>query len=91
MRCVIQYIHVHSFSNPYTWLETKCIYTSIHQQVIRSKHNRLSNRFYPYNEIETDCVLTIDDDITMVTPDELDFAYRVWTENADRLVGFPPR
>ena len=36
-------------------------------------------------------MLTIDDDITMVTPDELDFAYRVWTENADRLVGFPPR
>lgn len=59
--------------------------------MIRSKYNRLSNRFYPYDEIETDCVLTIDDDITMVTPDEIDFGYRVWTENADRLVGFPPR
>lgn len=58
---------------------------------MRSKHNRLSNRFYPYSEIETDCVLTIDDDITMVTADEIDFGYRVWIENADRLVGFPPR
>lgn len=56
-----------------------------------SKHNRLSNRFYPYHEIETDCVLTMDDDLTMITPDELEFGYKVWTENADRLVGFPPR
>jgi len=60
-------------------------------QVIHSKYNRLSNRFYPYDEIETDCILSIDDDITMVTPAELDFGYRVWVENADRLVGFPPR
>ncbi|KAF6018746.1 Ext2 [Bugula neritina] len=64
---------------------------SVPVQVIHSKYNRLSNRFYPYDEIETDCVLSIDDDITMVTPAELDFGYRVWVENADRLVGFPPR
>lgn len=60
-------------------------------QLIRAKHNRLSNRFYPYKEIETDCVLSIDDDILMVTPEELNFGYQTWLEMPDRLVGFPPR
>lgn len=42
-------------------------------KVIQTKANKLSNRFYPYPEIETEAVLTIDDDITMLTSDELDF------------------
>jgi glucuronyl/N-acetylglucosaminyl transferase EXT2 len=33
-------------------------------KVIISKMNKLSNRFYPYPEIETEAVLTIDDDLT---------------------------
>ncbi|CAH2246510.1 jg660, partial [Pararge aegeria aegeria] len=42
-------------------------------KVIRTKENKLSNRFFPYDEIETECQLTIDDDIVMLTPDELEF------------------
>lgn len=42
-------------------------------KVIRTTSNKLSNRFYPYEEIETEAILTIDDDINMLTADELDF------------------
>lgn len=42
-------------------------------KLIQTKANKLSNRFYPYPDIETEAVLTIDDDITMLTADELDF------------------
>lgn len=60
-------------------------------EVIRTKDNKLSNRFYPYDEIETEAILSIDDDIIMLTPDELEFAYEVWREFPDRIVGFPSR
>ncbi|KAF0306498.1 Exostosin-2 [Amphibalanus amphitrite] len=60
-------------------------------KVIRTAANRLSNRFYPYAEIETECVLALDDDITMLTVDELEFGYQVWREYPDRIVGFPSR
>lgn len=42
-------------------------------KLIQTKANKLSNRFFPYPDIETEAVLTIDDDITMLTSDELDF------------------
>lgn len=60
-------------------------------QIIRTKTNKLSNRFYPYKEIETDAVLSLDDDIVMLTADELDFGFDVWREFPDRIVGFPSR
>ena len=37
-------------------------------------------RFYPYNEITTAAVLSVDDDITMLTADELEFGYKVCIE-----------
>lgn len=60
-------------------------------KIIQTKENKLSNRFYPYEEIETEAILTIDDDIVMLTADELDFGYEVWREFPDRIVGFPSR
>lgn len=60
-------------------------------KVIQTKANKLSNRFYPYEEIETEAILNIDDDIVMLTADELDFGYEVWREFPDRIVGFPSR
>ena len=60
-------------------------------KVIQTSANKLSNRFYPYSEIETECVLSLDDDISMLTSDELEFAYQVWREFPDRIVGFPSR
>ena len=37
----------------------------------------LLDRFYPFNEIETEAILAIDDDILMLTPDELEFGFQV--------------
>ena len=42
-------------------------------------------------EIETSAVLSIDDDIVMLTSDEIQFGYQTWREFPDRLVGYPPR
>ncbi|XP_050417869.1 exostosin-2 [Patella vulgata] len=60
-------------------------------KVIQTKKNKLSNRFVPYDEIETECILALDDDIIMLTDDEVEFGYEVWREFPDRLVGFPSR
>ncbi|CAM9463256.1 unnamed protein product [Lampetra fluviatilis] len=60
-------------------------------KVVQTTENKLSNRFFPYEEIETEAVLAIDDDIIMLTPDELQFGYEVWREFPDRLVGYPGR
>ncbi|TRY72016.1 hypothetical protein TCAL_09607 [Tigriopus californicus] len=60
-------------------------------EVIRTSSNVLSNRFFPYDEITTECILSIDDDIIMLTADELEFGYQVWREFPDRIVGFPSR
>ena len=37
----------------------------------------MSCRFFPYNEVETEAILAIDDDILMLTPDELEFGFQV--------------
>ncbi|OQV22477.1 Exostosin-2 [Hypsibius exemplaris] len=60
-------------------------------RVLRMKKNVLSNRFVPYAEIDTEAVFSLDDDILMLTPDEIEFGFQVWLENWDRLVGFPSR
>lgn len=51
---------------------------------MRTKENKLSNRFFPFDEIETEAVLAIDDDIIMLTSDELQFGYEVMND-ASRL------
>jgi alpha-1,4-N-acetylglucosaminyltransferase EXTL3 len=60
-------------------------------RVIRSEKNSLNNRFLPYADlIKTDAVLNLDDD-TLLRSDEIMFAYRVWRENREKIVGFPAR
>jgi len=59
--------------------------------LVKMKTNRLTNRFYPFKEIETEAVMAIDDDILMLTVDEIEFAFQAWREFPDRLVGFPAR
>lgn len=56
-------------------------------KVKRTHANKLSNRFIPFKEIETEAILHIDDDIVMLTADELEFGYEVWREFPDRIVG----
>ena len=43
--------------------------------VIRSKRNSLNNRFLPYNDIETDAILSMDDDAHL-RHDEIVFGFR---------------
>jgi hypothetical protein len=57
---------------------------------VRSKTNSLNNRFLPYDQIETEAVLSLDDDIDL-KQHEIVMAFRVWRENRDRIVGFPAR
>ena len=45
-------------------------------QVVRGKGNSLNNRFLPFKEIETEAVLSIDDDAVSLTPDEIQFGFR---------------
>lgn len=49
-------------------------------KVIQTKENKLSNRFFPYDEIETEAILSLDDDIIMLTADEVEFAYEVFLD-----------
>jgi len=58
--------------------------------VIKTVANSLNNRFLPFDAIETEAVLSVDDDAHL-RHDEIIFGFRVWRENRDRLVGFPGR
>ena len=58
--------------------------------VIKAEKNSLNNRFLPFDAIETEAVLSVDDDAHL-RHDEIIFGFRVWRENRDRLVGFPGR
>lgn len=58
--------------------------------VIRAPKNSLNNRFLPYDVIETEAILSVDDDAHL-RHDEILFGFRVWRENRDRVVGFPGR
>lgn len=58
--------------------------------VIKTPRNSLNNRFLPYDAIETEAILSIDDDAHL-RHDEILFGFRVWRENRDRVVGFPGR
>jgi len=46
-------------------------------KVVQTTANKLSNRFFPYREIETEAVLSLDDDILMLTLDEIEFGFQV--------------
>lgn len=60
-------------------------------KVVRTAENKLSNRFFPYDEIETEAVLAIDDDIIMLTSDELQFGYEVGTLQPSMLTAAAAR
>ncbi|XP_064597614.1 exostosin-3-like isoform X1 [Liolophura sinensis] len=58
--------------------------------IVKAAKNSLNNRFLPYDAIETEAVLSIDDDAHL-RHDEIIFGFRVWREERDRIVGFPGR
>ncbi len=44
-------------------------------QVVQPEQNSLNNRFLPFDNIKTEAVLSIDDDVHL-RPDEIQFAFR---------------
>lgn len=59
-------------------------------ELVRVERNSLNNRFIPYDGIETDAILSLDDD-SPLRADEIVFAFRVWRQSRDQIVGFPGR
>lgn len=59
-------------------------------ELVKVNRNSLNNRFLPYDSIETDAILSLDDD-SPLRPDEIVFAFRVWRQSRDQIVGFPGR
>lgn len=53
--------------------------TDVSLKVVQTSANKLSNRFFPYKEIETEAILSLDDDILMLTLDEIEFGFQVYT------------
>lgn len=62
----------------------------MHDRLFSLCRPTISQRFYPHPLIQTDAVLSLDEDAILNT-DELDFAYRVWRDFPDRIVGYPAR
>ncbi|CAL8345246.1 unnamed protein product [Merluccius merluccius] len=52
--------------------------------------NRMRNRLQSFPEIDTDAVLMLDDD-TLVSVPDISFAFSVWKQFPDQIVGFVPR
>ncbi|XP_029473919.1 exostosin-like 2 [Rhinatrema bivittatum] len=52
--------------------------------------NRMRNRLQPFQGLETDAVLMMDDD-TLVSAHDLAFAFSVWQQFPDQIIGFVPR
>ncbi|XP_044764759.1 exostosin-1 [Coccinella septempunctata] len=55
-----------------------------------SADESISQRFRPLAEIKTAAVLSLDED-SVLTTDEIDFAFLVWQRFPDRIVGYPAR
>ncbi len=65
--------------------------TSVQIQVLHVPNAQLSDRFrLVQDKVRTASVLSLDDD-TSLTTEEMDFAFGVWCQFPDRLVGFPSR
>ncbi|KAJ1171641.1 hypothetical protein NDU88_003501 [Pleurodeles waltl] len=52
--------------------------------------NRMRNRLQPFSALETDAILMMDDD-TLVSAHDVTFAFSVWKQFPDQIVGFVPR
>ncbi|XP_056437910.1 exostosin-1 [Gadus chalcogrammus] len=64
--------------------------TSVPLTVIEGRTKSMSSRFYPYDVILTDAILSLDEDSVLST-NEVDFAFRVWQSFPERIVGYPAR
>ncbi|XP_068505449.1 exostosin-1 isoform X3 [Syngnathus scovelli] len=64
--------------------------TSVPLAVIQGQSKTMSSRFYPHDVIVTDAILSLDEDSVLST-NEVDFAFIVWQSFPERIVGYPAR
>ncbi|XP_036003480.1 exostosin-1a [Fundulus heteroclitus] len=64
--------------------------TSVPLTVIEGQTKTMSSRFSPHDIITTDAVLSLDEDSVLST-NEVDFAFIVWQSFPERIVGYPAR
>ncbi|XP_035533990.1 exostosin-1 isoform X1 [Morone saxatilis] len=64
--------------------------TSVPLTVIEGQTKTMSGRFFPHDVILTDAVLSLDEDSVLST-NEVDFAFIVWQNFPERIVGYPAR
>uniref|UniRef100_A0A6Q2XGK7 Exostosin glycosyltransferase 1 n=1 Tax=Esox lucius TaxID=8010 RepID=A0A6Q2XGK7_ESOLU len=64
--------------------------TAVPITVIEGERKTMSSRFFPHDVILTDAVLSLDEDSVLST-NEVDFAFFVWHSFPDRIVGYPAR
>ncbi|XP_068615505.1 exostosin-1-like [Brachionichthys hirsutus] len=64
--------------------------TSVPLTVIEGQTKTMSSRFLPHDVIITDAVLSLDEDSVLST-NEVDFAFIVWQSFPERIVGYPAR
>ncbi|CAC5417135.1 EXTL3 [Mytilus coruscus] len=84
-KVIIIWNNPNDLSKKLTWPE---IGVPIH--LIRQSRNSLNNRFLPYDVIQTDAILSLDDDCIMKHDDIL-LAFRVWKIERERIIGCPGR
>ncbi|KAK3522393.1 hypothetical protein QTP86_008933 [Hemibagrus guttatus] len=58
--------------------------------IIEEERKTMSRRFFPHDVIKTDAVLSLDEDSVLST-NEVDFAFIVWHSFPERIVGYPAR
>uniref|UniRef100_A0A667YZB6 Exostosin glycosyltransferase 1 n=1 Tax=Myripristis murdjan TaxID=586833 RepID=A0A667YZB6_9TELE len=64
--------------------------TSVPLTVIEGQTKTMSSRFFPHDVILTDAILSLDEDSVLST-NEVDFAFIVWQSFPERIVGYPAR
>lgn len=83
-----QRVHVHK-------RHCLCLTLTASLALIAETHPRLrlsqtTSRFLPHVAIETEAVLSLDEDTVLLTS-EVNFAFLVWRSFPERIVGYPPR
>ncbi|XP_012693106.2 exostosin-1c [Clupea harengus] len=58
--------------------------------IVTDGRKKTTSRFLPQAAIETEAVLSLDEDTVLLTS-EVNFAFHVWRSFPERIVGYPPR
>ncbi|CAH8476694.1 unnamed protein product [Schistosoma turkestanicum] len=54
--------------------------------IVRSAYGSVNGRFFPYRQIKTEAVFSIEEDTCLPSVDSIERAFELWCENPERLV-----